>query len=216
MALVTGTPLGTVTQQDSIYIDSAPPIYFQHNDAGTGAGSVALLNAPDSNGFYWGLSGTTSNPVYQLGCVENVQLQGNITMASIRCDTTGDQGAIQKLSYIDITATLKTLMPLSVLRQVIRGGAVTTVAGSTEQFGIGQPDNSKYYYVWLPTVYDQEAGDYLAITGFRAQFVDSWQLAFAYGQPATMGIAIRLFADNSKPADQLFASVLRADPSAIA
>lgn len=216
MALVTGTPAGLVSQQSDIYIDSAPPIFFQHNDAGTGAGSVGLLNAPDANGFYWGLSGTTNNPVYQLGCIENVQLQGNITMTSIRCDTTGDRGAIQKLSYIDITANLKTLLPLATLRQIIRGGAVTTVSGATEQFGIGQPDNSKYYYVWMPAVYDPEAGDYLALTGFRAQFVDSWQLAFAYGQPATIGIAIRLFADDTKPADQLFASVIRADPSAIA
>lgn len=216
MALVTGTPLGNIITQDSLYLDSAPPIFFQDNDSGSGAGTVGLLNAPDANGFYWGLSGTTANPVYQLGCVENVQMAGNISMTNIRCDTVGDIGQIQKLSYIDVTATLKTLLPLATLRQIIHGGAVTTVSGATEQFGIGQPNNNKYFYVYMPTVYDKDTGDYLAVTGFRAQFVDSWQLAFAYGAPSSMGIKIRMFADANKPADQLFASFLRADPSAIA
>jgi len=216
MALVTGSPIGNVITQDELYVQSAPPIFYQDNDSGSGPGTVGLLNTPDGNGFYWGLSGTTNNPVYQLGCVTDVAIAGNIEMNNIRCDTVGDKGVIQRLNYIDVTFTLQTLFPLTSLRAIIRGGAVTTAGSLTEQMGIGQPNNNKYYYVWMPSVYDEDSGDYLAWTGFRGQFVDSWQLSYSYAQNTNLGVTLRLFADESKPADQLFASVLRADASAIA
>lgn len=216
MTLVTGNPVGNVITQDELYVDSAPPIYYQHNDNGAGVGSVGLLNNPDAQNFFWNLSGTTENPVYQLGCVENVALAGAIEMNDIRCDTVGNKGAIQKLNHIDLTFDLKTLFPLTSLKDIIRGGEVTTTGGELEQMGIGQPNNNRYYYVWLPSVYDEANGDYLAWTGFRGQFVDSWNLAFTYAAPTTLGVILRLFADTTKPADQLFANVIRADASAIA
>jgi hypothetical protein len=215
MALVTGTPLGNLIQQDTIYLDSAPPIFFQDSDDGSGVGTVGLLNTPDANGFYWGLSGTVNNPVYQLGCIEGIQLSANIDQTNIRCDTSGDQGMIQKVSALSLTATVKTLLPFTTLRHIIRGGAVTTVSGQTEQFGIGQVNNQKYYYLWLPSVYDPDNGDYFAITGFKCQFTESWAIDFAYGAPSTVGINLMMFADETKPSDQLYASLIRRDPSAI-
>lgn len=208
MSLVTGTPLGSITTQDDLYLDSSPYVYYQDYTA------TELFN-PDGDGFYWGLSGTTSYPVYQLGCYEGVQLAGNIEMTSVRCDHVGDKAAIQKLTYIDLTFTLKTLLPLSTLRGIIRGGAVTTTVGATEKMGIGDVDNQQYWRVYLPMVYDVDTGDYVCITGHRCQFVDSWQLSFTFGQPATMGVTLRMFADDTLPAAQRFATIIRADPSAL-
>ncbi len=208
MTLVTGTPLGNIDAQDDLYLETAPTIYFQDNAA-------TELNNPDADGFYWGLSGTSVLPVYQMGCYEDVRLAGNIEMSAIRCDTVGDKATIQKLNHIDLTFTLKTLMPLATLKHILRAGAVTTTPGATEKMGIGQPNNQQYYHVYFPTVYDETAGDYVAITGHKCQFVDSWQIAFAYGKPATLAVTLRMYADDTKPSAQQFATVIRADPSAI-
>jgi hypothetical protein len=140
---------------------------------------------------------------------------GNIEMNNIRCDTVGDKGTIQKLNYLDVTFTLKTLFPLTTMRHILRWGAVTSTVGATEKVGIGQPNNQRYFYGYFPIVYDSDTGDFLSFTIHRAQFVDSWTLAFTYGQPTTVGMTFRGFAHEAKPADQLFATVIRADPSAI-
>jgi hypothetical protein len=197
MALVTGTPLGVINTQDDLYLDVAPTIYFQDYDADE-------LNNPDGDGFYWGLTGSSTYPVYELVCYEDA-----------RWATVGDKGQIQKLNHIDLTFTLKTLMPLATLTHILRGGAVTTTPGATEKMGIGQPNNQQYYHCYFPVVYDETVGDYVAVTAHKAQFVDAWEIAFAFGTQATLGIIFRAFADSSKPADQLFATVIRADPSAI-
>jgi len=208
MALITGTPAGTINQQDELYLDTAPPIYFQDYNA-------PLYYAPDAQGFYWNLTGTSTYPVLQLGCVEGVNLAGNIEMNNIRCDTVGDKGTIQKLNYVDVTATLKTFFPFTTFRHIIRGGAVTTVSAATEQFGIGQPNNQQYWHVYMPTVYDPSTGDWVAVTIHKAQFVDSWQIAFPYGNASTVGVMLRGFVDETLPAAQQFGTFFRADPSAI-
>lgn len=210
MALITGTPLGVITAQDSLYIDTAPTIFFQERCTG-----VNPLNNPDADGFYWGLTGSASCPIYQFDCYEGVQWAANFESNAIRCDTTGDQGQIQKLNNLDLTFTLKTFFPLTTIRDVLRGGAVTTNSGATEKMGIGQPNNQRYLRVYFPVVYDPDTGDYLSVTMHRCQYVDSWQLAFTYGQPATISLTLRGFADPDLPAAQSHATVIRADPSAI-
>lgn len=214
MALVTGTPEGNIITQEEVYPDVAPNFYFQPIDLGEGNGSATELNNPDTDGFYWGLSGTTLRPVYQVGCFEAFQWGGNIEMQDIRCDTVGNKGAIQKLSHIDVTFTLKSLFPLTVLKHMLRWGAVTQGTG-TEKVGIGQPNNQVYFFAYWPLVYDSVNGDYVAVTLHRAQFVDSWQIAHPFGQQHTVGITMRGFADETKPADQLYATVVRADVSAL-
>ena len=208
MALVTGTPLGQVNAQDELYIDQAPTIYFQDNTANP-------LNNPDGDGFYWGLSGTTTYPVYSLSCYEDVVWASEFESNAIRCDAVGDKSQLQKLNHIDLTFTLKTLMPLATLTHILRGGAVTTNAGATEKMGIGQPDNDLYYRYYFVSVYDETAGDHITVTAHKAQFVDAWELGFTYGEPATLGVTLRAFAEDTLPAAQLFATVIRADPSAI-
>lgn len=208
MSLVTGTPLGTINQQDDIYLDAAPSLWFQDNTANP-------LNNPDGDGFYWGITGSPTYPAYELSCYEGVQLVSEYESNAIRCDTVGDKGQIQKLNHIDLTFTLKTLLPLDTLTHILKGGVVTTNAGATEKFGIGQPNNQQYWRVYGAVVYDAVAGDYINFTGHRCQFVDAWTLAFNYGTPSTLAVTLRAFADDSKPSDQLFMTVIRADPSAI-
>ena len=208
MALVTGTPLGTINAQDDLYLDTAPSLWFQDFNAN-------LLNNPDGDGFYWGLTGTTTYPAYALECYEGVSLVSEYESNPIRCDTVGNKAQIQKLNHIDLTFTLKTLLPLATLTHILKGGTVTTTAGATEKFGIGQPNNQQYWHVYGAVVYDETAGDYINFTGHRVQFVDAWTLTFAYGSPSTLAVTMRCFADTNKPADQLFMTVIRADPSAI-
>jgi hypothetical protein len=205
MALVTGTPMGTTTDQSDLYIDTAPSVWFQDATANP-------LNNPDADGFYWGLTGSASYPIYSLDCYEGVALGGNIEMSNIRCDTVGDRSAIQKLAYLDLTFTLKTLLPLATLTHILRGGAVTTTAGTSEKMGIGQPDNQQYWRVYFASVYDEDNGDYVCVTMHRAKFVDSWEIAFnGFGEPATLGVTLRGFADTDLPAAQQFATVIRGD-----
>ncbi len=208
MALVTGTPIGLINAQDDIFLDTAPSIWFQDTAAN-------LLNNPDADGFYWGLSGTTAQPAFALECYEGVQVAAEYESNAIRCDTVGDKGQIQKLNHIDLTFTLKTLLPLDTLTRILRGGTVTTTVGATEKMGIGQPNNQQYWQTYTALVYDETAGDYISMTLHRCQFVDAWELAFNYGTPATLSVIIRAFADTTKPADQLFMTIIRADPSAI-
>jgi hypothetical protein len=72
MALVTGTPLGTITTQEDLYIEGAPNIYFQDYLA-------SPFNNPDGDGFYWGLSGTATYPVLEVGCPVDVSLTEDLT-----------------------------------------------------------------------------------------------------------------------------------------
>lgn len=205
MALVTGTPLGTTTDQADLHIDTAPTVWFQDARADP-------LNNPDTDGFYWGLTGSASYPIYSLDCYEGVTWGGNIETSNIRCDTVGDKAAIQKLAFIDLSFTLKTLLPLATLTHILRGGAVTTTAGTSEKMGVGQPDNQIYWRVYFASVYDDNAGDYVCVTMHRSQFVESWEIAFnGFGEPATIGVKLRGFADDDMPADQLFATVVRGD-----
>ena len=205
MALVTGTPLGTTTDQSDIYIDTALSVWFQDARAD-------LLNNPDADSFYWGLTGSATYSIYSLDCYEDVRFAGNMEMSNIRCDTVGDKAAIQKLSYLDLTFTLKTLLPLATLTHLLRGGTVTTTAGTSEKMGIGQPDNQQYWHAYFASVYDEDNGDYVCVTMHRCQFVDAWEIAFnGFGEPATLGVTLRGFADTDMPASQLFATVVRGD-----
>lgn len=208
MALVTGTPLGTITASEEVYVEGAPNIYFQN---WTGVTAI-----PDADGFYWGMSGTVVNPVFQLGCYENVRLGENMTINSVRCDTVGDKSSIQKLNYLELQFNLKSMFPLSILSKVINGGAVTTNATShMEKFGIGQPNNLAFYRFYLPKVYDESDGDFVMITLHKAQFVEAFELNFAYGAPWTIAVRVRAYANDTLPAAQLFATVMRQDPGVL-
>jgi len=207
MALVTGTPEGSIITQDDIYIDHAPNVYIQEYPADE-------LHNPDADGFYWGLSGTTAYPVYELGCIVDVTLGENLTLNQIRCDTVGDKATVQKRNYLNLQATVKTLFPLSVLRHLLKASPVTA-SGGLEKMGIGQINNNLFYHVYMPVVYDEDTGDYLSITGHKAQLVEAFELPMRYGDGWSIRVNIRMSADSTKPSAQQFATVIRADPSAL-
>ncbi len=214
MALITGTPEGNLIASQDLFLDVPPTFYFQENKDGSG-NAVGLLNNPDGDNFFHGLSGTTANPVFEGGCYENFVFTDVRDINMIRCDTDGDKGAIQRRNQLTVTFTLKEFFKLTKLRHMLNLGAVTTTAGATEKVGIGQIDNTKDYYIYFPSIYDPNTGDFLTVTLFNAQFTLAWAMSFTYAQPATVTIQVTGFADPAKPSDQLFGSIIRADPSAI-
>lgn len=207
-AMVTGSPVGLITTQDDIYIEGAPYVYYQDSDG------VNELNNPDSDGFYWNLSGTVSNPVYALGCYEDVAFSDNIEVNAVRCDTVGDINVVQKRAHLELTFTLKSLFPLETVRAIMRGSTVTS-AGSYEKMGLGTIDNARGFYIHFTRVYDEATGDWLCITGHKCKFVDAWEMTMPFATPWTLGVTIWMLADDTKPSAQRFATVIRYDPSAL-
>ena len=208
MAILTGVPLGTIVSAEEIYIEGAPYIYFQDSRAG-------LLNNPDAQGYYWGLSGTTTYPVYALGCVRDVKLSENVTMNDVRCDNVGVKDTVQKRNYLEFDITILTILPLSQLARMLNLSAPTSGTGF-ETAGIGQINNAVSYHVYAPKVYDESSGDLLIFNLHKAKFVDAWTIDFKYGDSWTItGIKLRAYADDTKPAAQLFGTIVRKDPSAL-
>lgn len=209
MALVTGTPISSVVSQSEVYLEGAPNIYFA-------AYNVPYLFGPDSEGYYWGMSGTTQIPVYQLGCYENVTLGEATDINNIRCDTVGDKDVIQKRNHLELKFTLKSFLPLANISPVLNGGTVTTnLTTHQEKMGLGVIDNSKFYKIYLPKVYDETAGDYVSITGHRCKFVGGGDWTMSYGQVWSKQVTVWMLADESLPASQQFATIIRSDLSAL-
>ena len=211
MALVTGAAIGNIVEQDSeIFIEGAPWIYMQDYQA-------AELNSPDGDGFYWGLTGSTTYPVYSMACYEDVGLGQDLTVNAVRCDKVGDTAVIQKLNHLEFTFALSTLFPLTTSRPILRGSTVfTDVGAGLEKMGIGPINNAQYWRLYLPKVYDEDNGDYVSITIHRVQFVDAWTIAMPSGDKWMVGgISAWGLADDTLPSAQQFATIIRADPSAI-
>lgn len=205
MTLQTGTPLGSITYQEDLYLEGAAYIFFQDSTA-------TPLNNPDSDGFYWGLSGTTAYPVYNLGCVQDVSLGEDLTVNAVRCDTVGDKDVVQRRNYLEVTLTITSLFPLSVLAPIMNASLPTTHAAGHEKMGFGPVDNSKSYHVYMPKVYDTVAADWVMFHLHKAKFVDAWSLSMKSGEPWQLtGIKLRAFADDTKPSNQTFASIARFD-----
>lgn len=210
MALVTGTPIGTITTQESLFVDSAPTIYIQNSLA------TPLYN-PDGDGFYWQLSGTSTYPVLEIGCPFDISFSENIVINDVLCDTVGLQATIQQRQYLEFTFSIRSLFPLSVLTTLMKGGTVDVDASAgTEKFGFGAIDNSQFWHVYTPRVYDTSAADYVWLYFHKAQFVDAWTLGMAFGTPWELtGIKLRAVSDSTKPAAQSFGMFGRSDASVI-
>lgn len=208
MALVTGTPAGSVTSQEETYLDGAPYIYFQDAEADP-------LNNPDGDTYYWGLSGTSTYPAYNIGCPVDVALGEDVTLNAVRCDNIGDKSAIQRRNYLEVTVTIQSFFPLTVLRHMMKASS-PDVGTDIEKMGIGDINNNLFYMVYMPKVYDEDAGDYVLFHAHRAQFVDAFSISMRSGEPWQMtGVRLRAYADENKPANQKFMTVVRADVSAL-
>lgn len=208
MSLITGTPLGSITTQEDLFVDSSPSIYFQNSTA------TPLFN-PDADGFYWGLSGTTAYPVYEVGCPTDMTFSENITANDVLCDTVGVKATIQQRNFVEFTFTIQSFFPLSVLTKLLKGGAVTQTS-PTQKFGFGPIDNSVFYHLYCPRVYDTTAADYVWLYFHKTQFVDAWSISMAFGTPWKLtGLKLRAFADGTKPSAQTFGMFGRSDLSVI-
>lgn len=206
--LVTGTPLGVLTVQEELYVEGSPFIYIQDYTANP-------LNNPDGDGFYWGLTGSASLPVYELGCVQDVSLTEGLTLNDVRCDTVGVKDTIQRRDYVEFNLTILTVFPLAVLRHVLNLGTPTT-GTNIEKVGIGGINNNRSYMVYAPKVYDEDNGDILIFHLHKAKFVDAWTIEFRQGEPWTVtGLKIRAYADSTKPTTQRFGVIVRSDDSAL-
>jgi hypothetical protein len=210
MSLLTGTPAGSITSTEEIYISKAPYIYFQDY-------SASPWYAPDEDGFYWQLSGTSAYKVFHIGCPLDVSLASNITMNEMRCDNVGVKDTAQQLNYVDFIFTIQSMFPYSVLRNILHGGIVTENASTyTHKFGIGAINNNQFWMVYAPVVYDEDTGDYIAIQLHKAKFVDNWTINMTFGTNwQIQGIKMRAFADTTKPSAQQFMTWIRLDPSVI-
>lgn len=210
MALITGTPLGNLTQQEDLFIEGAPTIFIQNNTADP-------LKNPDSDGFYWNLSGTSTYPVLELSCLEGVSLTEDLTINDIRCDTVGVKDTIQQRNYVEFQFSIKSLFPISTMKDVLKWGAVTQNTGEgTEKSGIGAVDNQTFFMAYAPRVYDENTGDYFMFHFHRCKFVEAFTIDMRYGDSWIVnGIRLRAFADTTKPAAQRFGTVVRVDPSVI-
>jgi len=208
MSLVTGTPLGTITSQEEIYLEGAPTLYIQDYTADP-------LNNPDTDGFYWGLSGTSVYNVYEIGCVTDVSLTENITINDVLCDNVGVKSTVQQRNFLELVFTVQSFFPFTVLRHMVKGGAVTRTA-PTDKFGLGPINNNLNYMVYCPKVYDTDVGDYVVIHLHKAKFVDAWTWNMPFGNNWTLtGLKLRAYADTDKPSVQQFATIMRSDASVI-
>lgn len=210
MSLATGTPQGNIVQQNAgLFVEGAPYIYYQDYNANP------LFN-PDGDDYYYGMSGTTQYPVYELLCYQDVSLSDDVTVNMIRCDREGDIGSIQKRNYMEISFTLSTLFPLSTLAPVLRGSQVTENA-PFEKFGFGPIDNTQFYMVYLPKVYDPDTGDNVLMHFHKCQFVNAFDLSFPSGDRWQVGgVTLRAYSDETnRPSNQQFGTVIRTDPSLI-
>lgn len=208
MALVTGTPEGNLTNQEELFIDGAPNIFYQDFNADP-------LSNPDGDGYYYGLSGTTNYPAKGLSCITDVSFAQGVTANDIRCDTVGVKGTIQRRDYIDFVFSTQTFFPLSIYAEMANFSAAT-VGSNMEKVGIGLIDNNQFWMVYAPKVYNDDVGDYLLIHLHKAQFVEVGELQLRYGDPWIQQFTLRGYADDSKPSAAQFGTILRIDPSAIA
>lgn len=207
MAIATGAPLGTIVSQEEIYINTAPYMYFQNALANP-------LNNPDADNYYWGLSGTATYSVYQLGCIVDVSLRESLTMNDVRCDTQGQKATVQRRDYVEFVMTVQSILPLSEMRNVLKLSAPTVTTGF-EKVGIGSVNNNIYWHIYAPVVYDTDTGDLLMFHLHRAQFVDAWEIAMKNGENWSFQVMARAYADDTKPEAQKFGVIIRHDPSAL-
>jgi len=207
MALVTGSAMGTITQQEDLYVEGAPTIFFQRYEAGP-------LYNPDANGYYWQLSGTATYPVYEVGCITDVSLSEDITINDVLCDNVGVKSSIQQRNYLEFTFTIQSFFPFTVLTNLLKG-ATATQAAPNEFFTLGAINNARYWQVWAPKVYDSDVGDYVGIQLHKAQFVEAFTIDMSFGSPwQATGLRLRAFVDTTKTPDQ-FATWVRSDASVI-
>ena len=210
MSLITGSPYGNLVSSESIYPTNAPYVYFQDYTPGP-------LFAPDSDGYYWQLSGTTAYPVYGFECVEAVSLTEGRTLNDVICDNIGVVSTTESRDYVELQLTVKSFFPLANLARILNiSAALENDSEHTEKAGIGTINNNQYWQVWAPQVYDTAAADYIGFFLNKVKFVDAWTINFPYGNAWNIsGLKLRGYADTTKPSSMQFGAIIRSDASVL-
>ena len=211
MALVTGTPIGSLTAQEDIFLEGAPTVYFQNSLANP------WFN-PDADGFYWGLSGTTAYPAYEMGCPTDVSFTENLTMNDVLCDNLGVKATVIARNYFEFTLSVQSFFPLQTLSFILNGGTVVENKSThVQKMPLGKVNNNIFWHVYAPKVYDEDVGDYVWLYLHKCRFVDAFTIAMTLGNPWKLtGIKLRAYVDSTKPAAQQFGMFGRSDLSVIA
>lgn len=207
MTIATGTPLGNVLSQEEIYLEGSPYLYIQDYRAGA-------LNHPDTNGYYWNLSGTSTYPVYSLGCIQDTKLTEDVTLNMIRCDTVGDKAAVQKRNFLTVEFTLVSALPLAITKVLMNMFDSTAVTGK-EYVGISKINNNIFYQLYAPKVYDDVTSDWIVMQLHKCQITGNFTWDMALSGHKLTGIKVTAFIDETKPANQMFGVLFRSDPSAL-
>ena len=165
---------------------------------------LRLWYSPDAGGFYWGLSGTSTYNVYEIGCPTDMTFTENIVATDVLCDNVGVKATVQQRQFVEFSFSFQTFFPFQILRYLLKGGAVTETA-PTQKFGLGKINNNLFFHCYCPQIYDEDTGDYVWVMLHKCQFVDPWSIAMSFGNPwKGSGIKLRAFADTTKPAAQQF------------
>lgn len=204
MSLVTGTPGGTITTQDDIFLEGAPTIYFQ---------DALATSWADADGLFWRLSGTTVYPIYEIGCPTDVTFTENLTMNDVLCDNVGVKATIQQRNYFEFSFSIQSFFPLEVLTHLLHGGTVIE-ATPTHKMPLGKINNNQFWHLYAPKVYDETAGDYVWIYMHKTQFMDAFSISMTFGTPWKLtGLKMRAVVDSTKPANQQFGMFGQSDLS---
>lgn len=208
MALVTGSAVGVLEAGEDIYLEGAPSLYLQDSAADP------WFN-PDADGFYWNLTGTSTYPVYEVGCPLDTTFSENLTINDVLCDNVGVKATVQQRNYMQFALTVQSWLPLQTLRLILKGGLVTETP-PTQKFGFGKINNNQFWHLYAPKVYDEDVGDYVWIYFHKVQFVDAFSANMTFGTPWQISnVNLRAFVDTTKPAAQQFGMFGRADASVI-
>ncbi|OGS01183.1 MAG: hypothetical protein A2V88_08870 [Elusimicrobia bacterium RBG_16_66_12] len=209
--LGTGTdiPIGPEIDAEDIYIEGGPDIWFQDATANP-------QQNPDSDGFYWGLSGTAAYPVYELGCYDDLSIADSRTSNPVTCAALGNVRQMQRRDALEISLTFKSLLPFETLRHIMGLGAVThNAVEETSKMGIGNLPQNTFFHMWLARVYDEDLGDYVGLYFDKVQFMDANPLTMAYGKEWTVAVKAMALANSARPKAQRFGMMLRYDPSVL-
>lgn len=205
--LTTGSPIGNIITPEELFIEGSPYIFVQDSKA-------PPLNNPDANGYYWNMSGTSTYPVYQLGCIQDVKMTEDVTLAMIRCDTVGDKDAIQRRNYIDIEFQLNSVFPLNMARLSSNFSPSLTMTGR-EYSGISRINNRQWWMVYMPKVYDEVNNSWIMAHFHRVKFVGNFSWAFGIDGWKITGLKARALIDETKPSNQLFGTLARFDSTGV-
>lgn len=182
------SPAGFLTSFDGVFIqDSAAPM-------------------ANTTPYPWGLTGTPTYPVYNLGCLSGVTFTPTIEDMVIECDNGGEVYRTRRVKGYTISGTLKSVLPLSFLSNILGLGTPTDDTTQSIEFapvGVYVP---RTFHVLIAGKYDNgSVGFYF----YKCTISGSNFKMPAGTNSAEVSLDITAFADTALPSTHSFGAVLR-------